>query len=98
MIDEIRTKFKLYPKHYSLPPSWVRKHFKLKKDPVPKYLLFRLFVAIAFGILAPISTIVCLCTGFNHMAIGIMLLAPCIFAIVDTVQFIITSHIFKKSK
>ena len=30
-INDIKTNFKLFPKHYALPPRWIRKHFKLKK-------------------------------------------------------------------
>ena len=96
MINEIRTNFKLFAKHYSMPPQWMRKHFNLKKTEIPKFLLFRLYVSMAFGILIPITSIVCLITQFNSYAVGGMMFFPCLFVILDTVVFSILSHIFKR--
>ena len=95
MIEQIGTNSKLYPKHYCMPSPWMRKCFKLKKNELPNYLYYRLYVSIGFLILAPITSIICLCTQFNTIVIGGMLVAPCLFVIVDTVQFIVVSHIFK---
>ena len=96
MIDEIKTNFKLFPKHYTLPPRWMRKHFKLKKSEIPKYLFFRLCVSMFFGLLTPVVCVVCLFSQFNACVVGAMVLLPCAFVIPDTVVFIIMSRIFKK--
>ena len=96
MIAEVRTNFRLYEKHYKLPPRWLRKHFRLKKDEIPKYLLFRLYVSISFGIMAPISIVICLASQLNSLVVGIMLFIPCVFVIPDSIVFIILSSIFKR--
>ena len=96
MINEVKTNFNLFPKYYCLPPRWMRKHFNLKNKKIPQYLCFRLYVSIAFGLLAPVTTIIGLCTQFNNIVIGIILFAPSFFVLPDTIQFIILSHIFKK--
>ena len=95
-IDEIKTNFKYFPKQYSLPPRWMRKHFKLQKAEIPKFLLFRLYLAISYGVLAPISVIVGIITQFDSHVLRIMAFSSVLFVIPDSVVFIIMSHLFEK--
>lgn len=97
MIDEVKINFKHFPNHYVLPPRWIRNHFKLKKSEIPKYLFFRLCVSMIFGLLAPITSIICMISQLNNLVIGILIFSPCVFVIPDTIAFIIISHAFKKS-
>ena len=96
MIDKIRTNSRLYPKYYVLPSKCLRKYFGLKKSKIPNYLYYRLYISLVFCILAPITTVVCLCTEFNIYAIKVMIFAPCLFVIPDTIFYIILSNIYKK--
>ena len=96
MIKEVRTNFRLFPKHYALPPRWVRKFFGLKKDEIPKYTLVRLYVALIFGIMVFISPFVCLFTSCNADVIYYMTFVPCLFVLPDLIVYIIVLHIFKK--
>lgn len=95
MIEEVRINFKLYPKHYVRIPRWMQNHFKIKRKEIPKYLFFRLCISLFFGILAPIVAVMCLIIQ-QQAVIGFVIFIPCLFGILDTVQFIIVSHIFKK--
>ena len=45
-IEDIKTNFRFFPKHYAMPPRWIRKHFNLRKNEIPKFCLFGLYVAI----------------------------------------------------
>ena len=95
-INDIKRNLKLFPKHYALPPRWIRKHFKLKKAEVPKFLLFRLYVSLACGILAFATPIIYLLSNFNAIVGGVMAFAPIIYLFPDLVVFFVLSHIFKK--
>lgn len=97
MLNEVKTNFRLYPKHYSMPPKWMRKHFNLKKAEIPKYLIFRLYLSMSFLILAPIASIVCFVTVFNPKVAGALIFYPSVFIVfVDFVVFVIMFHIFKR--
>lgn len=95
-MNEIKTNFKLFSKHYCLPPVWIRKHFKLKKTEIPKFLLFRLYVAMFFLVSAPIAVIICLVSQFNFRVIGSLMFFPGLFVLIDNVVFIILYFAFKK--
>ncbi len=95
-IDDIRTNFKFFPKHYCLPPRMIRKHFGLKKSEIPKFLCFRLYVSLSSWVLAPISSIICVCVAFDKTVIYIMMSIPPIFVVADTITFLIMLHIYKK--
>ena len=96
MIDDIKINSKLYSKYYCMPAKYIRMLFGLKKEKIPTYLYFRLYISIIFGFLAPTTSIICLATQFNPLATGIMLFIPPVFTLVDTPPFLIMSHIFKK--
>ena len=97
MIDEIRTNFRFFPKHYALPPRWIRKHFNLRKEEIPKFLLFRLYVSLFFAFSAPLAILICMLSRFNTYVVGVMLFLPC-FVIPDTFVFMILAHVFKKKQ
>jgi len=96
MIDDVKTSFRFYPKHYLLPPRWIRKLYGLKKKEIPKYLLYRLYVSLAFLLLIPINIFVLLISQINPFFSSIMILMPCVYIVLDSFIFIIVSRIFKK--
>ena len=95
-ISEIKINFRLYPRHYCMPPSWIRKLFKLPKVKIPKFLLIELYFSVFFGILAPITSVVLLFTHANHDIVYVLLLFPAVFRIIELPIFFTLCHIFKK--
>ena len=95
-IEDIKTNLKYFPKHYIMPPRWIRKHFNLRKAYIPKFLLFRLYLAISFLILGPISAIICLIIKPNWYFVQAMFFTPQIFYVIDLIVFFILCHFFKK--
>ena len=95
-IDDIRIKAKFFPKYYSMPPRWIRKHFKLKKSYIPKFLLFRLYLAVSFLFLALLNATICLIIKPNYIVIQIMTFVPLFFYCIDLIVFFIVCHIFEK--
>ena len=74
--NEIKTNFKFFPKHYAMPPRWLRKHYKLKKTEIPKYWLFRLYLAFAIKVMAPVAALVALFSFLNSTVVYIILFLP----------------------
>ena len=95
-ISDIGYNSKFYPYHYTLPPKWLRKHFGLKKSMIPKFLCARLYLALAWGGLVPITALICLIAQCNKVVVGFLLVFPCAFTILDTIIFTIVSYIYKK--
>ena len=95
-IEKIKTNFKFYPKHYVLPPRWIRKHFKLKKKSIPKFIMFRLYLAVAFIALIPITIIIFLLPIVNATFMYWMPFGLIFFAFVDVVVFEILCSIYNR--
>lgn len=55
-IKELMTNMKLYPKHYAMPPRFIRNIFSLKKRMLPRFICFRLYQTLAW----PIVGIICI--------------------------------------
>ena len=81
--NQIKTNFKYYPKHYVLPPRWLRKHYKLKKTEIPKYWLFRLYVAFVIKILSPVATLVALFSLLNSTVVSALIFFPPVILLPD---------------
>ena len=97
MINEIKTNFKFYPKHYSMPPKWIRKHFNLKKAEIPKFLLLRLYWAIAILAFIPATVIVCLISQLNALVAGFILTFFVAFGVLETLSSLIIFSIYKRT-
>ena len=95
--EDIKTKFSLYPKHYSMPPRWIRKFLRLKKKEMPKFLLYRLYGSIAVLLLTLPAFIICLIPQLNSY-IDELLVAFAIFGLADLIMFLILYPIFKRAK
>lgn len=96
MIEDIKTNFKFFPKHYIMPPRWMREHFALKKTEIPKFLFFRLLISLLHLILIPVQIIVYVILRFDPFVVYDFVLASCVYVIPDTIVFIIFSRVYKK--
>ncbi len=95
-IEEIKTNFRFFPKHYVLPPRWIRKRFKLKKEEIPKFLLCRLLGSTLCFILSFIMPFAFLFTQLVP-AIGYIIVAVPIFcALLDQIVFVIMCLVFER--
>ena len=96
MLNKVKTNFRLYPKHYSMPPRWMRKRFKLRKADIPKYLIVRLYIAMAFLICAPILAFVTFVTQFYPIVPLVLLYFVYFVVFFDIVIYIIMYSVFSK--
>lgn len=97
MIKDIPTNFDLYHRHYKTPSRFLRKIFGLKKQSIPKFLCFRLYISFVFGVFAFIAAII-LNVLENNMVFKTMVLLTSGFVIVEIIHFIVLSTVFKKYK
>ena len=95
-IDDIKINFKLFSRHYSMPSRGLRKIFRLKKREIPKFLIFRLYVSLIFGILTPISSVIALILSFNEDIISIIIIFPLGYMLLDLILFLVMYHIFRR--
>lgn len=95
-IEEIKTNFRFFPKHYALPPRWIRKRFKLKKEEIPKFLLCRLLGSALYFILSFIMPFIFLFAQFNSIIKYIIVATPLFCALLDQTVFVIMSLVFKR--
>ena len=98
MIKEIGINNRLYPQFYTAVPRRIRKAFRLKKQKIPQYLLFELYMSIFFAILGPIDIIVVICTAGNEKIIGIIIIANICMGLINNIFFLIMFTFFKRHK
>ena len=97
-IKDIPTNWELYHNHYKIPSKFLRRMFGLKKNSIPKFLCFRLYLSFVSGILALINAIIVLGVHNQDLLFKIMAYSCAFFGIIDNIQFIIMYYIFKKYK
>lgn len=96
-INKIKRNFKYYPKHYCMPSRWMRKHFKLPKREIPKFLCFRLYESAACIALIPVMFFVLLFTQFNEYVASGIIFVSAMFFLLDQIVWLILSSIFEKT-
>ena len=96
---EIRTNMKFYPRHYAVPPRWMRKLFSLPKRDMAKYLIFHLYLSLGYAVLAIVCFII-LCGGFlwGGLFAVYMIRAMSCFGLFDVIVYLIFLYIFKHKK
>ena len=94
-IQDIGINTKFYPKHYKTAPKFMRRWWDLKHK-IPKFILFRLWMALVFLCTGPIISIIFLCCNQNAKIIIMAMFIPCAPLLLDVVVFLITIHIFEK--
>ena len=95
-IEEIKRNFRFYPKHYCMPPRWMRKFFNMKKREIPKYLCYRMYLYAATFLWAFISFIISLLSQFNELTMAIVGYLPLVYLFPDIVVFLIFRWIYIK--
>lgn len=100
-IKNLMTNMDLYPKHYAIPPRFIRSIFSLKKRMLPRFICFRLYQTLAW----PIVGIVCiLLLSFaaslpNYDAYSkVVFMFLYSFFLIDTTVFVIFHIFFEKYK
>lgn len=96
---DIRTNMKFYPRHYAVPPRWMRKLFSLSKRDMAKFLIFHLYLSLGHAVLAVVYLFI-LCGNFpwGGLFANYMIIAMAYFGLFDMIVYIIFSHIFKHKK
>ena len=85
-------------KQYTMPPKFIRKHFRLKKEFIPKHALVRYYLSVVCLIVMSLSPVIYLISGFNDAIMGIMVCVIIAVGFVDAVVFVTTSIVLKKRK
>lgn len=96
---EVRTNFKFYPKHYIMPPRWIRKMFSLPKREMAKYLVFHLYLSL-MHIVVGIINVVILSLGlpWSKFVFGCIVMFVSTATIVDSFGFVLFLYVFKYRK
>lgn len=94
---EICTNFKFYPKHYMMPPQWVRRIFSLPKKEMAKFLVLRLYFSIAHVAIGMINTVLLLINYSTSIFVAkfLIMLQIC-WALLDTIVFLILLRKFNQ--
>ena len=96
---EIRTNMKFYPRHYAVPPRWMRKLFSLPKRDMAKFLIFQLYLSLVHAVLAIVLCVILL-GGFSwggSFAVY-MTRAFSYFGLSDVIVYLIFFSVFKRKK
>lgn len=94
---EIRINFKFYPKHYMMPPHWLRKMFSLTKREMAKFLVLQLYFSIASIAIGTINAVLFLVNSSTSVNIArCLLMFQMCWGIVYTIVFLILFRKFKQ--
>lgn len=85
-----------HPKRYVVPVRWIRKLFKIKKQFIPRYCYFRLFLTLFYFALAPINIIIGIISGFSPFVMWMLVMILCCLGIVDIIVYAIATFILKR--
>ena len=96
MIKYVTNNPRYYPKHYVLPARWIRVKFKLKKQLIPKYIYFEIFLSIFYAILGPLNLIISILVNFSDIIVSHLVMFHICLGIMDTIIFSIFSFIYQK--
>lgn len=94
---EIRRNAPFYPKHYAIPPRWMRKMFSLPKREMAKFFLFQLyctFLNIAIGIVN-VSLMLINSEISVFTAYCILMLQSC-WILIDSIVYVVFLIKFRK--
>ena len=95
-LSEMKWIYQEKPNRYLKTPRWIKKHFRVKNEFIPKYICFRLCVSVFSLMMIPISALICLITKLDSIAVGIMVFVPCAYVIPDTLVYALYCRVFWK--
>ena len=100
-IRDLMTNMNLYPKHYAIPPRFIRSIFSLKKRMLPRFICFRLYQTLVW----PIIGIICFlflsfASSFPNFKTYYTVVFTILFSyhLIDTTVFVIFLIFFEKYK
>ena len=100
-VKDLMTNMNLYPKHYAIPPRFIRSIFSLKKRMLPRFICFRLYQTLVW----PIVGIICIvllsfASSLPYFETYYTVVFIVIFSyfLVDTTVFVIFHIFFEKYK
>lgn len=97
-IGNTGTNSRLFPKHFTQPPRWLRKFFRIKDRVIPKHLVFELYLSIFFAALGPLNLMIYLCSGCSSFVLGVLTMVHIGLLLANILFFFIMTAIFKSNK
>jgi hypothetical protein len=97
-INSLGINKRFYPKYYTFPARWMRKVFKVKKNPILVFLYAELVLAIVFAALGPVNFVVAvyiLISGYEKRIIGVLVMIPVCLIILNTIYLAVVEKVFK---
>ena len=94
-LKNMRFNPKFFPKHYAMPPIWMRKHFNLKKAMVPKYIFAALYLSAIHGVLSFVLPLVFAFSGCNEKLLQWLLFVPLCSAMSALIIYLIIDHRYR---
>ena len=94
---KLRTNSSFFPKHYTIPPRWIRKLFSLPKRYMANFLVFELYLSLIHIALGFINVVLQLLNfpWSESVCVGIVI-CTCIWALFDTAIYIVFMRIFSR--
>lgn len=96
MIREIGVNRRYYPKHYAIPPRWIRKVFKLEKREIPRFICNEFVVSLFFALLGPLNALTFILSSGNMALAGMLGMIHICMILIDFIYVSIIYFIFKK--
>lgn len=94
---DIRTNFKFYPRHYMMPPIWMRNIFSLPKKEMPKFLVCRLLFSVAHIAIGMINTALILINfSVSIFVAKCLIMFQMCWVLIDAVVFLVLLRKFNK--
>lgn len=94
---DIRTNFKFYPRHYMMPPRWMRKIFSLPKKEMAKFLVCRLLFSVAHIAIGIINAALVLINfSVSVFVVKCLIMFQVCWALIDAVVFLVLLRKFNK--
>lgn len=96
MIKQIGTVSRYFPKHYMVPPKWMKKFFRIRQRVIPRYLCFELLVSLACLFFGLINSIIFAAIGCASPTTGILFMVYVCLILLDRTFFIIMSFLYDR--
>ena len=87
-----------FPKHYACPPRWLRKFFKLKKEYIPRCLIFEFYVSLVIFSMLFVLPVAWACTKFDDKTAWTVLWIDLGVGVFHALHWLVMSIIFWRIK
>lgn len=94
---DIRTNFTFYPRHYMMPPRWMRKIFSLPKKEMAKFLVCQLLFSVAHIAIGIINAALILINfSVSVFVVKCLIMFQICWVLIDAVVFLVLLRKFNK--